>query len=258
MRRGRRSASLVLLLGVALLIPLAGCAGIGEAIEQADLRRSIRKVGYTAEPHGNMVLAAFYELALAAGLDPRKVRIGFDDAPHPRAGAVGDHHFIVTMAVLDSRNDCLIRGIAAHELAHDVLGHADRRVMASTGIGILATAAGFVFPVAGYLLQGAGWVGMRVYTRSQETDADTLAAELLEKAGTPPWTLRYALEFLLEVYGDAGGSWDTHPDSAERVRAQPPVDPDEAETMCGPAELRAAQIGLLRRGLARAAGRSGR
>ena len=233
------------------LWPLAGCAIVGPSAERAFYQSSIRKHGYTASrPDPNPVLETFHDLAVAGGLDPAQTRIGFEKGPELKAASIGGHYFVVTAPVVEVQNPCLVWGIVAHEVAHDMLGHADRQVATSTGIGVVATAASFFLPGAGYLVQGAGWLGMQGYSRSQEAEADAQAVALLEKAGRPRWSLGYALRFIRDVYGDRGGSWvHSHPLTSERIASQPLIDDATAEELCGPTELREAQVEMVRQGL---------
>lgn len=130
-------------------------------------------------------------------------------------------------------NQCLAWGIVGHELAHDTLGHANARVIASMGVGVMATAAGIV-PGGGAIVGTAGSLGLAAYSKTQETEADARAVEYLERAGKPRWALRWTLEVLRETYGDTGGGWSqSHPLTSDRIAAQPEVDWGEADQLCG-------------------------
>jgi Zn-dependent protease with chaperone function len=232
---------------------LAGCAVIGPTLERATVQERIRKTGASPGSDATEVLLAFGTLGRAAGLELSTTYVSVEHTEHLNAASAGAHHFAVTRGVVESGNPCLIWGIAAHEIAHDVLGHSSERVIASTALGVLATIAGFFVPGAGYAVQGAGYLGLSAYGRSQEAEADARAAELLAKAGRPRWLLRYALEFITEVYGDRGGSWlDSHPATSERIEAQPAIDAAEGATVCPPPEDRAGQVEARRRAIRRA------
>lgn len=251
----RRSLALVprvLTLGL-VAAHLAGCAVVGPALGRANAQERIRKTGASPASEANEVLLAFSKLGSAAGLDPVATHVSVDRTEHLNAASAGAQHFSVTRGVAASGNACLIWGVAAHEIAHDVLGHSTEQVTASTVVGILATIAGFIVPGAGYVVQGAGYLGFRAYGRSQETEADARAAEILAKAGRPRWLLRYALEFISEVYGDRGGSWlDSHPAPSERIERQAAVEAAEAATLCPSPEERARQVAARRSALGRA------
>jgi predicted Zn-dependent protease len=96
-----------------------------------------------------------------------------------------------------------------------------------------------------------GGVGVGVYSRSQEAEADAKAIDLLQRAGLPPWSLRYALEFLRDVHGETGGGWfASHPVTSERISSQPAIG-TEVATQCPSAEIRAAQIAATQAALAK-------
>lgn len=230
---------------------LAGCAIVAPLWHQNEMHSAIRKVNAPASGSASAAHILFAKLAPAVGLDPRRIYIAGQRSEHVNAAAFGDRHFVVTFGLLKTENQCVLVGVVAHELAHDVLDHPRAQVVSATGIGVLATAAGLVIPGGGYLVQGAGWLGLRAYGRSQEAEADARAIELLTKSGTPSWTLRYALEFIQDVYGDQGGSWlDTHPATAERIKNQPEIDQEVAARLCPPADKRQQQIAARRSAIA--------
>lgn len=228
---------------VALALFLPGCAVVAPFVQRWELQRAIRQKGSTASNDRHPVLAAFRELGSAAGLEPAKIYVATSRSIHVNAGSVGGGHFMVTEPIITMNNPCLTYGIVAHEIAHEVLGHSDRHVIGATALGAVATAAGMIIPGAGYAVQGAGYLGLSAYSRSNEAEADARAIELLEAVGWPAWTLRYALEFLEDVYGDQGGSWlDTHPATADRIARQKPIDRESVIHRCGTDEARAQHV----------------
>jgi Zn-dependent protease with chaperone function len=54
---------------------------------------------------------------------PKEVYIGILDDPEINAANAGGGHFYVTTGLLQKANDNQLRGILAHEIAHDDLGH---------------------------------------------------------------------------------------------------------------------------------------
>ncbi|MBI3634636.1 MAG: M48 family metalloprotease [Candidatus Rokubacteria bacterium] len=141
--------------------------------------------------------------------------------------------------MIASGDQCLLAGIAAHEISHDILKHAERSAttsdVTSVFTTIVGTAAGFVIPGAGYVVSAAASFGLNAYSRTQESAADAKAITLLRGAGKPDWLLRYALEILQRESKSGGGpSWmSTHPAIADRIAAQPAGDPEEVLRLCG-------------------------
>src|SRR5262245_53164886 len=52
-------------------------------------------------------------------LQPNQVKIGIMDDPHINAASAGGGEFYVTTGLLEKANDDQMRGVLAHELAHD-------------------------------------------------------------------------------------------------------------------------------------------
>lgn len=233
----RRSRRLLAAVVVAPLL-LGGCAATRQTNLQAAVRKSAR---FPVSDAQGMVPAIFRDLAGAAGIDARTVYVAVEKRDALNATALGKHYFLVTRGALALGDPCLVTGIAAHELAHDLLQHPETIAKTSDVTTVLATmlatAVGVFVPGGGYLVQGATSLGLRAYSRAQESEADRLAVTLLRRAGKPDWSLRYALELLQRQPGAAGsGGWlSTHPALAERIAAQPPVDVAEARRLCGAA-----------------------
>jgi predicted Zn-dependent protease len=212
-----------------------GCASPRQARFQEAIRQA---AGAPASHAQGRVPAIFRDLGQAAGLDPRRIYVALRDEPGLNAAALGNHHFYVTRGAAQANDPCFLIGLIAHELAHDILKHPESLAQTSDAVGmagiILGTVAGVFVPGAGYLVQGATEIGMRAYSRGQESEADALAAKLLREAGKPPWALRYTLEYLQAVAGDQKGvSWlSTHPLLPERIASQPPVVAEEATGVC--------------------------
>ena len=55
--------------------------------------------------------------------DPRQVRIGITDDQEINAANAGNRQFLVTRGLLEKANDEQLRGVLAHEIAHEDLGH---------------------------------------------------------------------------------------------------------------------------------------
>ncbi len=203
-------------------------------------KRDIRTAKST--PALDNIKKVFGKLAATEGIIPESIHVASRPGTLINAASLGDRHFIVTDALMQMDNPCLLWGIVAHELAHDLLGHSNSKVLAQMGLGALATAAGAVSGgLGGYVVGAAGDVLINAYSRSQEREADAKAIDLLEKGGNPRWALRYTLEFLRDAYGDEGGGWtQSHPLTSERISTQPEVDPHQDKEVCG--QNRSAQV----------------
>lgn len=238
---------------LASLLPLSsGCAVALPALQHVTRQKEIQKSHAAENPKTEQARAVFRQLGgLTVGYEQSQaIHVGWIAAPTLNAIAAGSGHFAVTEGILSIDNRCLLWGIVAHELAHDQLDHPAQQLRAQMAVGALSTAAGFI-PIAGALgaplIVGlAGQAGVLAYSRSQEADADARAVEILTRANLPPWSLRYALEFLRDVSGETGGGWfASHPLTAERIASQPPIGETVAILCPGP-DVRAAQVAQAR------------
>jgi Zn-dependent protease with chaperone function len=128
--------------------------------------------------------------------------------------------------LINTGDEKLIRGVAAHEIGHEVLGHADKRKAAIATEQLTRTALSFIPGVGGLIASNAvlvtGMLALPAYSRSQETDADNKAVEILSKANDPDpaGTMAYSFRFLLKASGATGGGLlDSHPNTKDRLEA---------------------------------------
>src|SRR5262245_13266082 len=69
-------------------------------------------------------------------LQPNQVKVGIMDDPHINAASAGGGEFYVTTGLLEKANDDQMRGVLAHELAHDDLGHVAKAQRLGAGLSI--------------------------------------------------------------------------------------------------------------------------
>jgi putative metalloprotease len=148
-----------------------------------------------------------------------EVRVGVSNQSEINAGNAGSCQFLVTMGLLERANDEQLRGVLAHEVAHQDLGHVAKAQALGTGANILAAGLQQLFPAAGVLVPIAGELGMRAYGRNEEYAADRHAVDLLRRAGYPKENLVEALTWIRRVSGGSGGGGflSTHPALDDRI-----------------------------------------
>ena len=69
-------------------------------------------------------------------VDPRQVRVGIMDDSQINAANAGNAQFLITRGLLERANDEELRGVLAHEIAHEDLGHVAKLQMLGTGLNI--------------------------------------------------------------------------------------------------------------------------
>lgn len=161
---------------------------------------------------------------LRATNNPRRsgdVRVGIIDDPSINAASAGGGEFQVTTGLLSKANDAQLRGVLAHEIAHDDLGHVARAQTLGTGLNIgvilleqLIPGSSAVTPIAGALIANS-------YSRSEELEADRHGVEILRRAGYSKEVMIDTLTWLLRTSGGSGGGGflSTHPATEDRIAA---------------------------------------
>jgi predicted Zn-dependent protease len=90
---------------------------------------------------------------------------------------------------LEKASDEQLRGVLAHEIAHDDLGHVARAQVLGAGLNIGMVLLEQILPGRSAVTPIAGTLIARGYSRREEYAADTHGVELLERAGYSPQTM---------------------------------------------------------------------
>lgn len=136
------------------------------------------------------------------------------------AGSAGGGEFLITTGLLQKASDEQLRGILAHEVAHDDLGHPVKMQLIETGVGLGAALLERVFPGSSAMAPIAGSVIASSYSRPQEFAADEHGVTILRRAGYSKDVMIRALTWIMQVQGNSGGGFlSTHPSTDERIRA---------------------------------------
>lgn len=150
---------------------------------------------------------------------PRDVKIGIIDEPEINAANAGGGQFLVTTGLLEKASDEQLRGIMAHEIAHDDLGHVAKAQGLGVGLNLgvilleqLIPGSSAVTPIAGSLIA-------RGYSRNEEYAADRHGVEILRRAGYSKDVLINALNWVSRSSGGGGGGGflSTHPATEDRI-----------------------------------------
>ncbi|MGZ8500749.1 MAG: M48 family metallopeptidase [Candidatus Binatia bacterium] len=146
---------------------------------------------------------------------PRQVSIGIvaDDAINAANGGGGK--FLVTTGLLARANDEQLRGVMAHEIAHEDLGHVTKLKTSATGTNMvlleqLATESSALTLIDGPLTTLS-------FTRSEELDAHRQSVAILARAGHPRAVIIETLSWLAKNSARADGFVATHSHIGERI-----------------------------------------
>jgi predicted Zn-dependent protease len=153
-------------------------------------------------------------------LPANQVKVGIMDDPHINAASAGGGEFYVTTGLLEKANDDQMRGVLAHELAHDDLGHVAKAQRLGAGLQIGMVLLDQIIPGSGNLTPIAGQLIARSYSRKEEYEADKHGAEILQRAGYSKDVMINTLTWLSETEGASGGGFfATHPATDDRIDA---------------------------------------
>src|SRR3989304_1409295 len=135
------------------------------------------------------------------------------------AGSAGGGQFLVTTGLLRLANDEQLRGVLAHEIAHDDLGHPARMQLVGAGVRVGAALLEKVFPGSAMVAPIAGPLITSSYSRPQEFEADRHAVTILRRAGYSKEVMIRSLSWIMQVEGNSGGGiLSTHPAPDERMQ----------------------------------------
>jgi len=150
-----------------------------------------------------------------------QVRIGLIDDPSINAANAGGGEFYVTTGLLQKASDEQLRGVLAHEIAHDDLGHVAKAQVLGAGLNIGVVLLEQLIPGSSAVTPIAGTLIARGYSRQEEFAADRHGVGLLDRAGYPPQTMERTLKWILSQEGriDGGGFLSSHPATEDRIAA---------------------------------------
>lgn len=121
-----------------------------------------------------------------------------------------------------------IDALVAHEVAHEVLGHAGQRRALGLSMSAGFTVLGVAVPGAGLVDLLAAPLVVRAFTRDQEIAADLKAVEILREMGyaAPRRTMAEALQAAAAINGRPPG-WilAREPSFEDRLSALEPLEP---------------------------------
>lgn len=181
-----------------------------------------------SSPQSVLLAQTLYRAARAAGDDPTRYSFAMIRRRDVVAFNADDAIFYFSEG-LASQSPAVIDALLAHEVAHELLGHAGRRAAVSIGVTAGFTILGVVVPSLSLVDLVANPLIVRAFNRDQEIAADLKAVDVLRAMGyeTPRRALADALRAAAAINGpDAGGFLATEPTLADRLTALEPLEPE--------------------------------
>jgi predicted Zn-dependent protease len=172
---------------IILLLLASGCAGVGGAPPGGP--QPTQTGGSQPAPHPLDAQQAERIRRIMAPLvsamdHPRplsQIKVGVMDDPHVNAASAGGGEFYVTTGLLQKATDEHLRGVLAHELAHDDLGHVAKAQALGAGVGIGMIILDQIFPGSGRITPVAGALITSGYSRAEEYAADRHGVDILAR-----------------------------------------------------------------------------
>jgi len=161
---------------------------------------------------------------LRATNNPRRlneIRVRVIDDANINAANAGGGEFQVTTGLLQKASDVQLRGVLAHEIAHDDLGHVAKAQNLGAGLNLGVILLEQLFPGSSTVTPIAGALIANSYSRSEELEADRHGVEILRRAGYSNDVMINTLTWLMRTSGDGGGGGflSTHPATEDRIAA---------------------------------------
>jgi predicted Zn-dependent protease len=147
-----------------------------------------------------------------------ELRIGLVRQNEINAANAGGCQFYVTSALLQRASDDQLRGVLAHEIAHEDLGHVAKLQVLGAGINAGIALLEQLMPGSSAVTPLAGTLIARSYGRSEEYAADRHAIEILRRAGYRREIMVETLSWIRGAAGERGGGFlSTHPALDDRI-----------------------------------------
>lgn len=200
---------------------LAGCASVsgGASSPAIPAAQDIRQVSPEQAQRLYRVMVPLLR-AMNHPLSPEQTRIGLIRDPAINAANAGGGNFYVTTGLLAGANEDQLRGVMAHEIAHEDLGHVAQMQVLGAGIDVGVQLLEQLFPGSSSITPIAGTLITRGYSRREEFEADHHAVDILRRAGYSKQPLIDALSWIQRTAGNGGGGFlSTHPATSDRIAA---------------------------------------
>ncbi len=199
------------------LLLLSGCAGFPDGAYYPG----------ALDQRTTPVAESLYLAARAAGDDPHRYSFALIRTRDVSALSSDDAVFYFSEGLVRQPRPH-VDALVAHEVAHEVLGHAGQRRALSVGLKAGFTVLGVVVPGLGFADFLVNPLVVRAFTRDQEIAADLKAVEILRTMGyeRPRETLAAALQAAATINGPRhGGLLAAEPPLEDRLNALGPLEP---------------------------------
>ncbi len=125
---------------------------------------------------------------------------------------------VFTQGALRLWDDDTLTFVAAHEIAHDKLGHVGKKIAVSAVTSGIMLVADFFIPGVGLLNHAVNPAVVNNYSKTQELEADKTASEACGKCfGMTSEKQIAIMTKIRQTSQEGGGFWASHPAWSERI-----------------------------------------
>jgi len=179
-----------------------------------------------SDPTAVRLSHTLYRAARAAGDDPARYSFAMLRSRHVGAYHTDEAIFYFSDG-LAQQPAAHVDALVAHEVAHEILGHAGRRAALALGTTAGLTVMGVIVPGLSLADLVINPLIVRAFSRDQEIAADVRAVGVIRAMGyeSPRRTLADALRAAAAINGEPpGGFFATEPTLEERLAALEPLE----------------------------------
>ena len=171
----------------------------------------------------NPQMARIYSIAYKVGkcINPDiNYDVFISDKEEPNAWVNVSGNITFTKGALKKFDEETLTFMAAHEIAHDKLGHVAKKMAVSHTITGAMVVANILLPGAGLLNHIINPTITNNYSKTQEYDADKLASDFCAKCFGMSLEKHAAIMQKIEIISktSGGGFWATHPSWNDRIK----------------------------------------
>jgi len=220
----RRYLRLRFAAGICITLLLSGCSftGASRAPESATTVKEERSARHIDEAQAERISRIMVPLIQSMNhpLPLKDVKLAVLNDRTINAANAGKGQFYVTRGLLEKANDEELRGVLAHEVAHEDLGHVAKTKALGTGLSIGTLILDQILPGSGIIAPTVTKLAvMQPFSRQEEYQADMHAVDILNRAGyNGKRVMADTLTWLLRTSGSSGGFLSDHPGTDERIK----------------------------------------
>jgi Zn-dependent protease with chaperone function len=208
---------------IAAICLLTACAELAPVSRSGDGAGAPSKAPQLDPVQGRRVSAIMLPLIqhMNRPIGAQKVRVGVYNKAEINAANAGGGQFYVTTGLLQRASDEQLRGVLAHEVAHEDLGHVAKTQALGTGLKIGSVLLNQIIPGSGTVTPLIADIGvLRPYSRQEEYEADTHGVAILNRAGyNGKKIMTDTLTWLLQTSGSGGNTLlSDHPGTEDRIK----------------------------------------